>query len=68
MKGGFNKVMRNIAASTADSEFEKVSLLTCLKFIDILQRLTKATFQLDSKEPKEKHVVCKSVYSHQPNF
>ena len=26
MKGGFNKVMRNIAASTADSEFEKVSL------------------------------------------
>ena len=24
MKGGINKVMRNIAASTADSEFEKV--------------------------------------------
>mmetsp|Transcript_15608 Transcript_15608/g.10981 ORF Transcript_15608/g.10981 Transcript_15608/m.10981 type:complete len:93 (-) Transcript_15608:1366-1644(-) len=44
MKGGFNKIMRNIvAASTSETEFEK--------------RLTKATYHLDSKEPKEKHVI-----------
>ena len=41
--GGFNKLLRNIAASTTDTEFE--------------QRLTKATFSLDNKEPKEKHVI-----------
>ena len=30
MKGGINKVMRNIAASTADSEFEKVIITKAL--------------------------------------
>lgn len=44
MKGGFNKIIRNIVAGASDTEFEK--------------RLTKATFHLDSKEPKEKHVIC----------
>jgi len=56
--GGFNKIMRNIVAGASDTEFEKVSrsgLTTC-------QRLTKCTFHLDSKEPKEKHVICK--YPH----
>jgi hypothetical protein len=43
MKGGFNKLLRNIVASTTDTEYEK--------------RLTKATFHIDSKEPKEKHVI-----------
>lgn len=43
MKGGFNKLIRNIVAGASDTEFEK--------------RLTKATFHLDSKEPKEKHVI-----------
>jgi len=43
MKGGFNKMIRNIVASTSESEFEK--------------RLVKATYHLDSKEPKEKHVI-----------
>lgn len=26
MKGGLNKMMRNVVASTADSEYEKVSI------------------------------------------
>ena len=43
MKGFFGKVGRNVAASVQGSEFEK--------------RLSKATFPLDTKEPKEKHVV-----------
>jgi molecular chaperone GrpE (heat shock protein) len=43
MKGGFNKLMRNVAAKTKGNEFE--------------QRLTKATFSVDTKEPKPKHVV-----------
>ena len=30
MKGGFNKLMRNIVAGTADTEFEKVSPLQLL--------------------------------------
>ena len=60
MKGGINKVMRNIAASTADSEFEKVSYSTLLTLL--IQRLTKATYGHDTKEPKEKHVVCKSTF------
>jgi len=46
MKGGFNKILRNIVAGSSDTEYEK--------------RLTKATFHLDDKEPKEKHVICKS--------
>ena len=44
MKGGINKMMRNLAASVATgSEFEK--------------KLFKATYHGDMKEPKEKHVV-----------
>jgi hypothetical protein len=42
MKGFFGKVGRNVAASVQGSEYEK--------------RLSKATFPLDTKEPKEKHV------------
>jgi len=42
MKGYFNKLLRNTAAGMQSTEFEK--------------RLVKATFHLDSKEPKEKHV------------
>ena len=29
MKGGFNKILRNIVAGAADSEFEKVSIYNC---------------------------------------
>jgi len=54
MKGGFNKILRNIVAGSSDTEFEK--------------RLTKATFQLDSKEPKEKHVICKCNFSGLPLY
>jgi hypothetical protein len=57
MKGGFNKLLRNIVASTTDTEYEKVTNLFCLT---CMQRLTKATFHIDSKEPKEKHVICKA--------
>ncbi|CDW75826.1 UNKNOWN [Stylonychia lemnae] len=42
MKGGINKLMRNVAAVKAKSSFEK--------------SLIKGTYHLDSKEPKEKHV------------
>lgn len=56
MKGGFNKILRNIVAGASDTEFEKVRHQP---FINFIQRLTKATFQLDNKEPKEKHVICK---------
>jgi hypothetical protein len=56
MKGGFNKLLRNIVAGASDTEFEKVSFIT---YLISLQRLTKATFHLDNKEPKEKHVICK---------
>lgn len=52
--GGFNKIIRNIVAGASDTEFEKV----IFPFF-ILQRLTKCTFHLDNKEPKEKHVICK---------
>jgi hypothetical protein len=30
MKGGFNKLIRNIVAGASDTEFEKVSLLAAL--------------------------------------
>lgn len=43
MKGGINKIMRSIAATKGDSEFEK--------------HLIKATYSHDTKEPKEKHVI-----------
>ena len=33
MKGGINKMMRNIAASRADNEFDKVSTRTLLNVI-----------------------------------
>jgi hypothetical protein len=56
MKGGFNKLLRNIVAGASDTEFEKVRLLA---YLISQQRLTKATFHLDNKEPKEKHVICK---------
>ena len=66
MKGGFNKILRNIVAGSSDTEFEKVRHPLALKPSQSLtianecaQRLTKATFHLDSKEPKEKHVICK---------
>ena len=45
MISGFKKVMRNISAMKGKSTFEK--------------RLIKATYPGDSKEPKEKHVLCK---------
>jgi len=47
MKGGLNKIIRKVAASKAKSSFEK--------------RLIKATYGHDTKEPKEKHVKCKSL-------
>lgn len=53
--GGFNKIIRNIVAGASDTEFEKVSIFVN---INLKQRLTKATFHLDNKEPKEKHVIC----------
>merc|ERR1712166_1101515 len=43
LTGGFNKLVRNLVAGASDTEFEK--------------RLTKCTFHLDSKEPKEKHLI-----------
>jgi hypothetical protein len=43
MKGFLGKVGRNVAASRQGTKFEK--------------RLSKATFNLDTKEPKEKHVL-----------
>ena len=54
MKGGFNKILRNIVAGSSDTEYEK--------------RLTKATFHLDDKEPKEKHVICKSLTTKQDHL
>ena len=43
MKGFLGKVGRNVEASRQGTKFEK--------------RLSKATFNLDTKEPKEKHVL-----------
>jgi len=61
MKGGFNKILRNIVAGASDTEFEKVTFFSyhVSNPSYYQQRLTKATFHLDSKEPKEKHVICK---------
>ena len=42
MKGGLNKIMRNVKASTKDS--------------GVQQRLYKGTYDGDWKEPKEKHL------------
>jgi len=42
MKGGLNKIMRNLKSSVKGCEFEK--------------RLFKASYEGDWKEPKEKHV------------
>lgn len=42
MKGGLNKIMRNLKSSVKGSEFEK--------------RLFKASYDGDWKEPKEKHL------------
>ena len=53
--------MRNIVAGSSDTEYEKVSHNYPLTLSLSLQRLTKATFHLDSKEPKEKHVICKWI-------
>lgn len=61
--GGFNKIIRNIVAGASDTEFEKVSIFLIL---NLNQRLTKATFHLDNKEPKEKHVIC-TLYSQFTN-
>ena len=33
MKGGLNKMMRNVVASTADSEYEKVKKLISLLYL-----------------------------------
>jgi hypothetical protein len=43
MKGGLNKIFRNLAATRASCDEEK--------------RVIKATYGQDSKEPKEKHVI-----------
>ena len=32
MKGGFNKILRNIVAGSSDTEFEKVSRFPCTAF------------------------------------
>ena len=68
MQGGINKVFRNLVTKvSSNSDFEKVSLslngfrispLTPIKLF-CEQRLNKATFGMDEKEPKEKHVICK---------
>ena len=52
MKGGFNKVMRNIAASTADSEFEKVSLHVTSLIVHISLETNKGHFPLGFKRAK----------------
>jgi len=63
MKGGFNKILRNIVAGASDTEFEKVSqaeiALLLTNILMAIIEITKATFHLDSKEPKEKHVICR---------
>ena len=33
MKGGFNKLLRNIVAGASDTEFEKVSLLDLINML-----------------------------------
>lgn len=58
MKGGLNKMWRNLVATKSNSDFEKVFFFKLLIF---LKRLIKATYHLDSKEPKEKHVLCKFI-------
>jgi hypothetical protein len=50
MKGGLNKIFRNLAAKTGSNEFEK--------------RLIKATYGDDSKPPKEKHVIYLMTVMH----
>lgn len=61
MKGGLNKIMRNITAGAqSKSDYEKVCYTySVIFFTDSIQRLIKATYHLDSKEPKEKHIICK---------
>ena len=36
MKGGFNKLLRNIVAGASDTEFEKVSLLDLINMLYML--------------------------------
>lgn len=50
MKGGINKIMRNIASKQGCNEFER--------------RMIKATYGHDTKPPKEKHVIFLLTVMH----
>ena len=54
ISSGVGKWKRNWAAREGKTEFEQVIINT------IIQRLIKATFEGDEKEPKSKHVLCTS--------